>query len=244
MPMTEYKVVVVGGGGVGKSCLTIQLVNNHFIDVYDPTIEDSYRKQVSIDEETCLLDILDTAGQEEYSAMRDQYMRNGQGFLLVYSITSRGSFKEVSAFREQILRVKDADRVPMLIVGNKCDLDGERQVGTSRTAKEGSQGGDRTRAPVPLLLLVCLTEVGHSLSRPFLLLLPLVLDCPSQVSTQEGAELASSFGCPFMETSAKARIRCEDSFFELVREIRKSAGPAETPRTKAKKKSGFKCAIL
>jgi small GTP-binding protein len=48
------------------------LIQNHFIDEYDPTIEDSYRKQVTIDEETCLLDILDTAGQEEYSAMRDQ----------------------------------------------------------------------------------------------------------------------------------------------------------------------------
>ena len=51
--------------------------------------------QVTIDDDTCLLDILDTAGQEEYSAMRDQYMRTGQGFLIVYSIVSRNSFDEV-----------------------------------------------------------------------------------------------------------------------------------------------------
>ena len=126
--MTEYKLVIVGGGGVGKSALTIQLIQNHFIDEYDPTIEDSYRKQVTIDEETCLLDILDTAGQEEYSAMRDQYMRTGQGFLCVYAITSRSSFDEINAFREQILRVKDADTVPMVLVGNKADLEAERQV--------------------------------------------------------------------------------------------------------------------
>merc|ERR1712188_139359 len=117
--MTEYKLVIVGGGGVGKSALTIQLIQNNFIEEYDPTIEDSYRKQVTIDDETCLLDILDTAGQEEYSAMRDQYMRTGQGFLIVYSITSRSSFDEVAQFRDQILRVKDADKVPIVIVGNK-----------------------------------------------------------------------------------------------------------------------------
>ena len=86
--MTEYKLVVVGDGGVGKSALTIQLIQNQwvlifvicndawivwtltllcsFVEEYDPTIEDSYRKQVVIDGETCLLDILDTAGQEEY----------------------------------------------------------------------------------------------------------------------------------------------------------------------------------
>merc|ERR1711913_279415 len=69
LAMTEYKLVVVGAGGVGKSALTIQLIQNHFVDEYDPTIEDSYRKQVVIDGETCLLDILDTAGQEEYSTM-------------------------------------------------------------------------------------------------------------------------------------------------------------------------------
>ena len=75
-------------GGVGKSALTIQLIQNHFVDEYDPTIEDSYRKQVVIDGETCLLDILDTAGQEEYSAMRDQYMRTGEGFLIVFAVNN------------------------------------------------------------------------------------------------------------------------------------------------------------
>jgi small GTP-binding protein len=143
-------LVVVGGGGVGKSCLTIQLIQSHFVDEYDPTIEgewplkkwsewsggsgwhsaDSYRKQCVIDDEVALLDVLDTAGQEEYSAMREQYMRTGEGFLLVYSITDRQSFEEIMTFQQQILRVKDKDYFPMIVVGNKCDLDGERQVST------------------------------------------------------------------------------------------------------------------
>nr|AGJ03554.1 GTP binding protein Ras [Haliotis discus discus] len=118
--MTEYKLVVVGAGGVGKSALTIQLIQNHFVEEYDPTIEDSYRKQVVIDGETCLLDILDTAGQEEYSAMRDQYMRTGEGFLCVFAVTK--SFEDINQYREQIKRVKDADEVPMVLVGNKVDL--------------------------------------------------------------------------------------------------------------------------
>ncbi|KAI9821515.1 MAG: Ras GTPase [Phylliscum demangeonii] len=126
--LREYKLVVVGGGGVGKSCLTIQLIQSHFVDEYDPTIEDSYRKQCMIDEEVALLDVLDTAGQEEYSAMREQYMRTGEGFLLVYSITSRQSFEEIVTFQQQILRVKDRDYFPIIVVGNKCDLESERQV--------------------------------------------------------------------------------------------------------------------
>ena len=120
--MTDYKLVVVGAGAVGKSSLTIQLTQNLFVDYYDPTIEDSYRKQAVIDGEPCRLDILDTAGQDEWSAMRDQYMRTGEGFLLVCALNDAKSIDEISQYREQIKRVKDVDEVPMVLVGNKCDL--------------------------------------------------------------------------------------------------------------------------
>lgn len=119
-------------------------------------------------------------------------MRTGQGFLIVYSITSKSSFDEVTQFREQILRVKDADKVPMVIVGNKCDLESDRQV-----------------------------------------------------SLVEGRDLAKSYGVPFFETSAKTRVNVEESFFELVREIRRSN--QKTPvNAKEKKKAGKKggCELL
>lgn len=67
--------------------------------------------------------------------MREQYMRTGEGFLLVYSITDRQSFEEIMTFQQQILRVKDKDYFPMIVVGNKCDLDGERQVSTQGTLR-------------------------------------------------------------------------------------------------------------
>jgi small GTP-binding protein len=98
-----------------------------FCGRYDPTIEDSYRKQVVIDAETCILDILDTAGQEEYTAMRDQYMRVGQGFLLVFAVNNPKSFADIERYREEIRRLKDSDHIPMVLVGNKCDLT-SRQV--------------------------------------------------------------------------------------------------------------------
>ncbi|GAN07876.1 RAS-like protein [Mucor ambiguus] len=137
----EYKLVMVGGGGVGKSALTIQFIQSHFVDEYDPTIEDSYRKQCVIDDETALLDVLDTAGQEEYSAMREQYMRNGEGFLLVYSITSRLSFEEIETFHQQICRVKDRDYFPMVLIANKCDLESERQVSSQEGRDLAKQYG-------------------------------------------------------------------------------------------------------
>lgn len=65
--------------------------------------------------------------------MREQYMRTGEGFLLVYSITSRNSFEEISTFHQQILRVKDKDSFPVILIANKCDLEYERQVGMNGT---------------------------------------------------------------------------------------------------------------
>lgn len=131
----KYRLVVVGGGGVGKSALTIQFIQSYFVTDYDPTIEDSYTKQCVIDDRAARLDILDTAGQEEFGAMREQYMRTGEGFLLVFSVTDRGSFEEIYKFQRQILRVKDRDEFPMILIGNKADLDHQRQV----TQEEGQQ---------------------------------------------------------------------------------------------------------
>jgi GTPase KRas protein len=107
---------------------TPKLIQSHFVDEYDPTIEDSYRKQCVIDGEVALLDVLDTAGQEEYSAMREQYIRTGEGFMLVYSIASRQNFEEILTFQQQILRVKDKDYFPIIIVGNNCSREAEREV--------------------------------------------------------------------------------------------------------------------
>ncbi|XP_036617054.1 GTPase HRas-like, partial [Trichosurus vulpecula] len=95
---------------------------SYFGDKEDPVISDSHRKQVVIDGETCLLDILDTASQEEYSATRDQYMRTGEGFLCVFAINNTKSSEDIHQYREQIKRVKDSDDVPVVLVGNKCDL--------------------------------------------------------------------------------------------------------------------------
>jgi Ras-related protein M-Ras len=116
------KLVVVGDGGVGKSAITIQFFQRLFVTDYDPTIEDSYLQHVEVDGQCCILDVLDTAGQEEFSAMREQYMRKGDGFLLVYSVTDKNSYENIINFHTQILRVKDRDTYPMLLVANKVDL--------------------------------------------------------------------------------------------------------------------------
>ncbi|RPB05252.1 ras-domain-containing protein [Choiromyces venosus 120613-1] len=128
----EYHIVVLGAGGVGKSCLTSQFVHKEWIEYYDPTIEDVYRKVIDVDGRSCILEILDTAGTEQFTAMREIYMKAGQGFLLVYSITSLSTLTELSDLRDQILRIKEADSVPLVIVGNKSDLEEDRAVRRDR----------------------------------------------------------------------------------------------------------------
>jgi Ras-related protein Rap-1B len=75
---------------------------------------------------------LDTAGTEQFTAMRELYMKQGQGFLLVFSITSMSSLHELAELREQIIRIKDDPNVPLVIVGNKSDLEEDRVVSRQR----------------------------------------------------------------------------------------------------------------
>lgn len=129
----EYKLVVLGEGGVGKTAVTIQFMNNKFVSEYDPTIEDAYRKEYKIDdngtEKNIVVEIIDTAGQEEFSTgLHDKFIRQGEGFMCVYSITSATSFEKMKEIREKILWTKDASSVAMILIGNKKDLEHERKV--------------------------------------------------------------------------------------------------------------------
>eukprot|EP01134_Creolimax_fragrantissima_P007033 CFRG7033T1 len=132
----------MGDGAVGKSCMTIMFTRGQFVDDYDPTIEDAYRKSCNIDDEPVLLDILDTAGQEEYSSMRGQYMHSGDGFLVVYSITAKASLREANKIVKQILRVKDTDFFPLVLAGNKCDLEDDRQISFDEGKKAAEDLGN------------------------------------------------------------------------------------------------------
>ncbi|KAI1402633.1 ras-domain-containing protein [Hypoxylon fuscum] len=155
-PAREFHVVVLGAGGVGKSCLTgvivlmslflfmiAQFVHNEWIESYDPTIEDSYRTQVAVDGRQVVLEILDTAGTEQFVAMRDLYMKTGQGFLLVFSITSASSLAELAGLRDEIIRIKDDENIPIVICGNKADLEDQRSVPRTK----GFQISQRWGAP-------------------------------------------------------------------------------------------------
>uniref|UniRef100_A0A3Q3G4C9 small monomeric GTPase n=1 Tax=Labrus bergylta TaxID=56723 RepID=A0A3Q3G4C9_9LABR len=144
--------------------------NNHpalFVEDYEPTKADSYRKKVVLDGEEVQIDILDTAGQEDYAAIRDNYFRSGEGFLLVFSITEHESFTATVEFREQILRVKaEEDKIPLLLVGNKSDLEERRQVSVDEARGKAEEWGvqyvetsAKTRANVDKVFFDLMREV-------------------------------------------------------------------------------------
>ncbi|RNE95970.1 putative small GTP-binding protein RAB6 [Trypanosoma rangeli] len=141
--MPDIPIVVLGGGGVGKSCLTIQYIQGHFVDKYDATIEDVYRKPIDLDNQPAVLTIVDTAGQDAFGAMRDQYLRKGQGFVLVYSITDAESFQQLKRIYAQLCRVKGGKSVPCVVVGNKIDEVNYRAV----SPEEGSLFAAQAQCP-------------------------------------------------------------------------------------------------
>lgn len=137
-----FKVIVIGSGGVGKSALTLQFMYDEFVEDYEPTKADSYRKKIMLDGKEVQIDILDTAGQEDYAAIRDNYFRSGEAFLCVYSILDQESLTATEELREQVLRVKNDDRsIPFLLVGNKTDLESRRTVSQEVASEQARQWG-------------------------------------------------------------------------------------------------------
>ena len=129
-------LVVLGDMGVGKTALTVQYCANTFVPDYDPTIEDSFRKQVIVDGITELVDILDTAGEEEFAYRPTAWLRGCSGALLLYSITSARSFDQLASYI-QVVHDLHGKRYPCVIVGCKSDLEHTRQVELARAQELG-----------------------------------------------------------------------------------------------------------
>merc|ERR1712137_34647 len=130
------RIVVLGGAGVGKSAISIQFVNGMFVEKYDPTIEESYRKTMDVGSTTHQLEILDTAGTDQFSAMRDMYIQKGDGFVMVYSVSSAQSIERVEELFKQISRLNEDKAYYMVLAGNKCDLPKDSQVIPPAKGKE------------------------------------------------------------------------------------------------------------
>ena len=150
--------------------------HNHFVDYYDPTIEDTYRKTVSIENPSAkkgeassslfLLDILDTAGQEEFSALRDSWIRGCSAFLLTYSITSRSSLEELSGRVRDIERAKmDEGNYSIHVVGNKKDLEDSREVEFAEARQFCKQLGIQHVSEISAKTREGLTEAWEALIR-------------------------------------------------------------------------------
>ncbi|EGW03146.1 GTP-binding protein Di-Ras1 [Cricetulus griseus] len=126
----DYRVVVFGAGGVGKSSLVLRFVKGTFRDTYIPTIEDTYRQVISCDKSVCTLQITDTTGSHQFPAMQRLSISKGHAFILVFSVTSKQSLDELSPIYKLIVQIKGSvEDIPIMLVGNKCD-ETQREVHT------------------------------------------------------------------------------------------------------------------
>ncbi|KAF7189248.1 GTP-binding protein rhb1 [Pseudocercospora fuligena] len=125
----QRKMAIVGSRSVGKSSLTVQYVDGHFVDSYYPTIENTFSKVIKYRNQDFAVEIIDTAGQDEYTLLNNKHFIGVHGYMIVYSVASKQSFEMVRIIRDKILNHLGADTVPIMVVANKSDLRPEqRQV--------------------------------------------------------------------------------------------------------------------
>ncbi|CAH2006386.1 unnamed protein product [Acanthoscelides obtectus] len=140
----DYRVVVFGAGGVGKSSLVLRFVKGTFRESYIPTIEDTYRQVISCNKNICTLQITDTTGSHQFPAMQRLSISKGHAFILVYSVCSRQSLEELRPIFEVIKEIKgpDISQIPIMLTGNKCDESAElREVSTSEGQAQAAEWG-------------------------------------------------------------------------------------------------------
>jgi len=158
--MTSFKVVLLGEGRVGKTCLCLRYVKNSFSDAQESTIQATYLdKRLNIGQKSIKLMIWDTAGQERFHALGPIYYRDANGALLVYDITDRESFNKVRNWVKELRKIVGKN-ITLVIAGNKADLERGRQV-DSHEAEEYSKS-------VGAQHLLCSAKTGKGVEKTFL----------------------------------------------------------------------------
>eukprot|EP00123_Amoebidium_parasiticum_P000254 comp10619_c0_seq1/m.5307 comp10619_c0_seq1/g.5307 ORF comp10619_c0_seq1/g.5307 comp10619_c0_seq1/m.5307 type:complete len:187 (-) comp10619_c0_seq1:615-1175(-) len=130
LPPKQRKFAVLGFRGVGKSTITIQFVEGQFVETYNPTIENTFQKVITYKGHEYQCQIVDTAGQDETSIFPTNCSVGIDGYVLIYSITSKASLETVKVIHDKILDRLGTNTVPTVLVGNKTDLFNERRVST------------------------------------------------------------------------------------------------------------------
>ena len=166
--LVHQKVILLGAGGVGKSALIFQFMYDEFLENYEPTKADCFQKKVVLEHDEIQVNVLDTAGQEDYEGIRNHYIKSGEGFLIIFSITDTFSFQKSQDFRDHILRVKNDGDVPIILVGNKCDLHSKRQVSViqgqmyaNRWKVQYYETSAKTRTNVDFVFIEIMKQICH-----------------------------------------------------------------------------------
>ncbi|KAG8963326.1 GTP-binding protein [Tulasnella sp. 419] len=134
-PLKKRKIAVLGSRSVGKSSLVVQFVDNTFVESYYPTIENTFSKNIKYNGVEYQCDIIDTAGQDEFSILNSKHAVGIHGYVLVYSIANRNSFDMISIVHDKILDYSGEGKVPCVVVGQKSDLEDQRQVPKTEAEK-------------------------------------------------------------------------------------------------------------
>ncbi|KAJ7507753.1 P-loop containing nucleoside triphosphate hydrolase protein [Mycena galericulata] len=128
MSANKRRIAVLGSRSVGKSSLIIQYCQNEFVESYYPTIESTFAKTVPFKNAEYECEIIDTAGQDEFSILNSKHAIGIHGYVLVYSVSSRNSFDMIQIVYDKIIDFCGVTNIPCVIVGSKNDLDSSRQV--------------------------------------------------------------------------------------------------------------------
>lgn len=134
MPPTEFSIAILGSGGVGKTSLLRSFFEQTFNEKHVPTLDDYYVHTMAVDGTHFTICFVDTAGSYSFPVMRKLALNSSHGFIVVYALDNVASFKEAVNTMEEIsaLRRNSEDLVPVLLVGNKLDIDVSKREVTAR----------------------------------------------------------------------------------------------------------------